>query len=69
MYTGRCLVRYPNHGCGSGGTYVYTGGSVVFDTLNHDSSQRRHDYQPSASSHAHVHDDDTNGQSYLNDEF
>lgn len=31
---------------------VYTGGSVVFDTLNHDFSKRRHNYQPSVPSHA-----------------
>ena len=31
---------------------MYTGGSIVFNTLNHDFSKWRHNYQPSVSSHA-----------------
>ena len=31
---------------------MYTGGSIVFNTLNHDFSKRRHNYQTSVSSHA-----------------
>ena len=35
----RRLVLYPSHSCGNGGTCVYTGGVIAFDTLNHDSSK------------------------------